>query len=73
MTTVAGWVVAAPSAHADEVYPRPANGQIQLQGHGFGHGIGMSSYGSYGAAIQGVTWPAILSHYYPGAEFQQLY
>ena len=67
MTTVAGWFVAAPSAHADEVYPRPANGQMQLQGHGFGHGIGMSSYGSYGAAIQGVTWPAILSHYYPGA------
>src|SRR6478672_7119963 len=45
----AGAVTALP-AQADEVYPRPPSGTINLTGHGWGHGHGMSQYGAYGAA-----------------------
>jgi SpoIID/LytB domain protein len=37
-----------------------------LTGAGFGHGIGMSQYGAYGAAVRGLTWPNIMAFYYPG-------
>ena len=35
-------------------------------GAGWGHGWGMSQYGAYGAAQQGLTWKQILAFYYPG-------
>jgi SpoIID/LytB domain protein len=37
-----------------------------LTGAGFGHGIGMSQYGAYGAAVRGLTWSNIMAFYYPG-------
>jgi len=37
-----------------------------IKGAGFGHGIGMSQYGSYGYALQGAKYPGILAHYYNG-------
>ena len=60
----AGAVTALP-AQADEVYPRPPSGTIYLTGHGWGHGHGMSQYGAYGAALQGLTWQQIVDFYYP--------
>lgn len=39
---------------------------VRFDGHGFGHGIGMSQYGAKGAAALGLTWPTILDTYYPG-------
>src|SRR6476620_3368128 len=60
----AGAVTALP-AQADEVYPRPPSGTINLTGHGWGHGHGMSQYGAYGAALQGLTWQQIVDFYYP--------
>jgi SpoIID/LytB domain protein len=46
--------------------PVGADGEFSLSGAGFGHGIGMSQYGAYGAAVKGLTWPNILAFYYPG-------
>jgi SpoIID/LytB domain protein len=53
------------------------NNQKQLTafafvGGGFGHGVGMSQYGSYNLAKLGWTADKILSFYYPGAKIQTL-
>jgi stage II sporulation protein D len=37
-----------------------------VNGHGFGHGVGMSAYGAYGYALHGKGYKFILGHYYPG-------
>ncbi|MDT0201926.1 SpoIID/LytB domain-containing protein [Nocardioides sp. AE5] len=68
---VAGVVGLAASAVAADVtvnktYNMPATGAVTLNGHGFGHGHGMSQYGAEGAARQGRTWQQILAFYYPG-------
>jgi stage II sporulation protein D len=39
-----------------------------FRGAGFGHGIGMSQYGSYGYALTGAKYPGILAHYYKGTQ-----
>jgi SpoIID/LytB domain protein len=62
-------VTAAPgqaSRTVYESYPVPANGVLQITGHGFGHGHGMSQYGAQGAALKGLTHRQILAFYYPG-------
>jgi SpoIID/LytB domain protein len=41
-------------------------------GGGFGHGVGMSQYGSYGLANQGFSAPQILGFYYPGTTLAAL-
>lgn len=47
----------------------PSDGRVNLAGHGFGHGIGMSQYGAYGGAQRGASYSYILNHYYPGTKF----
>lgn len=42
----------------------PTNGGFQLNGRGFGHGIGMSQWGAYNLASQGTNYQQILAHYY---------
>lgn len=59
-------VLGSTGARADEVYTRPSDGVWSVSGHGFGHGRGMSQWGAYGAAAQGVPWTTILTTYYPG-------
>ncbi len=62
-------VIAAPgqaSRTVAEAYTVPANGNLQLTGHGYGHGHGMSQYGAQGAALKGLTYQQILAFYYPG-------
>jgi len=54
----------APSAHAAS--------RLVIRGAGFGHGIGMSQYGAYGLALQGVGYQAILGRYYTGTQLAQL-
>ena len=56
---------AAPAA-AEEVAERPADGVFSIEGHGWGHGRGMSQWGAQGAASQGVSAETIVSTYYPG-------
>ena len=63
-------LVAAPPGQASrtvsESYVVPADGDLVLTGHGFGHGHGMSQYGAQGAALKGLTHRQILAFYYPG-------
>ncbi|MBD8061928.1 SpoIID/LytB domain-containing protein [Oceanitalea stevensii] len=62
-----GVVVGLPTAaSAAETYPRPGSGSWEIQGRGWGHGIGMSQWGAQGAALQGLTHRQILGFYYPG-------
>ncbi len=48
--------------------PRGAAARVSwvVQGHGFGHGVGMSQYGAYGYAQHGKGYRFILAHYYSG-------
>lgn len=62
-------VVTAASASADRTYYVPVTKTWRVHGHGYGHGHGMSQYGAQGAALQGLTYPQILSFYYPGTTF----
>ena len=39
--------------------------QFVVTGHGWGHGVGLSQWGTYGYAKAGVTYTKILAHYYP--------
>jgi stage II sporulation protein D len=43
-----------------------ASAAIVLNGHGWGHGLGMSQWGAYGYAKHGWTYDRILAHYYTG-------
>jgi stage II sporulation protein D len=53
------------AAVESETYPLPASGEWTVVGKGFGHGRGMSQWGSQGAALQGRSGSAILDFYYP--------
>src|SRR5947207_11810602 len=59
---------AAPACVSSCSYAAPAGSGALLvfNGHGWGHGVGMSQYGAYGYAQHGATYQQILAHYYPG-------
>lgn len=68
-------VVAVTAGHADraeasteEVYARPTDGVFHLEGHGWGHGHGLSQWGAQGAATHGVSYGHILASYYPNTQ-----
>jgi stage II sporulation protein D len=50
----------------------PAAQRWTLQGAGFGHGVGMSQYGSYGFARRGRGYRDILGHYYTGTTLSRV-
>ncbi|HEY8211542.1 MAG TPA: SpoIID/LytB domain-containing protein [Myxococcaceae bacterium] len=50
-----------------------ADGALQISGKGYGHGAGLCQWGAKAYADQGLDYRAILRHYYPGTELQQLY
>ena len=58
VSACAALALAAPAANAA--------GQWVITGAGFGHGIGMSQYGAYGSAKNGMSYDAILGQYYTG-------
>jgi SpoIID/LytB domain protein len=69
VAAAAATAVAAPAAAAtgDVPVPVPATRVLQVAGHGWGHGRGMSQYGAYGAAARyHLTSAQILAFYYPG-------
>jgi len=43
--------------------------EFVIDGHGWGHGVGMSQWGCYGYAKHGWAYKAILKHYYTGITF----
>lgn len=61
-----GIALSATPAQADDIVPAPASGSWTVEGRGWGHGIGMSQWGSQGAALQGLSAEQILDFYYPG-------
>jgi len=44
-----------------------------FHGRGQGHGVGMCQWGAIGMADQGKDFKAILSHYYPGTDLQDMH
>ncbi|MCE7869801.1 SpoIID/LytB domain-containing protein [bacterium CPR1] len=42
--------------------------RVELDGGGWGHGVGMCQEGAAGRARSGWKYPAILEHYYPGTD-----
>ena len=52
--------------------PRVEGGQLVLEGHGWGHGVGMCQYGASGCAARGADYRSILRRYYPGADLMRM-
>ena len=42
------------------------NGNINIIGKGFGHGVGLCQWGAIGQSRSGIDYKNILEHYYPG-------
>ncbi len=62
--------VAALGAGVVEEFPTPQDGTFRMTGGGWGHGRGMSQWGAYQAAAEGVSHEQILAFYYPGTTLQ---
>lgn len=45
----------------------PTENGFQLQGRGYGHGLGLSQWGAHNLAQKGINYQQILSHYYQNA------
>ncbi|MEM7757155.1 MAG: SpoIID/LytB domain-containing protein [Cyanobacteria bacterium P01_A01_bin.40] len=45
---------------------------LHIKGRGFGHGLGLSQWGAYYLAKQGVNYHQILAHYYQSASLAKL-
>jgi stage II sporulation protein D len=48
--------------------PEPGGAGFVLEGHGWGHGVGMCQWGAAELARRGLSAPEILAYYYPGIE-----
>lgn len=71
LTLVVPSALSAGAGAATEPDILPVNGVFELEGHGYGHGRGMSQWGAQGAATLGVRYPEILGFYYPGTTLSQ--
>lgn len=47
--------------------------QILIEGHGWGHGVGMCQWGAFGMARKGYNYKKILRHYYKHTRIVKLY
>lgn len=63
------YVQDADGLFAENKYP---SGQITFNGHGWGHGVGMSQWGAYQMAKEGKTYKEILTFYYTGVEVRSI-
>ncbi|MCU0532676.1 MAG: SpoIID/LytB domain-containing protein [Hydrococcus sp. Prado102] len=48
------------------------NGTFYISGRGFGHGLGLSQWGTYYLSQQGIDYQRILAHYYQNARLTQI-
>jgi stage II sporulation protein D len=72
VTTVAT-LVTTGSRPAPAAGPETATMLTVYDGHGWGHGIGLSQWGTYGYATKtSLTYRQILSHYYSGIGFSSV-
>lgn len=49
------------------------DGQVVMEGKGYGHGVGMSQWGAYGMAEGGSNAQQIIEHYYTGITVEKLW
>jgi len=49
-------------------FSKAATGTVVFEGHGWGHGVGMSQWGAYEMAAQGKSYEEIINFYYTGVE-----
>jgi stage II sporulation protein D len=68
MTRTARTICLALAACLLIAAPAVGKSRFTIRGAGFGHGVGMSQYGAYGFAKQGVAYDEILRHYYTDTE-----
>jgi stage II sporulation protein D len=64
LALAAAFLAAVPAAQAST--------KLTITGAGFGHGIGMSQYGTYGYALHLKSYDFILGHYYTGTTLAAL-
>jgi SpoIID/LytB domain protein len=62
--------ISPSAARADEIAVPGSDGSFPIEGHGWGHGRGMSQYGAQGGAQLGKTADQITAFYYPGTAKQ---
>jgi SpoIID/LytB domain protein len=62
---------ARSSAPKQYVAPSGSGALFLINGHGWGHGVGMGQWGAQGYAQQGYTYDQILAAYYPGTTLGQ--
>lgn len=48
------------------------DGTFYISGRGFGHGLGLSQWGTYYLSQQGIDYQRILAHYYQNARLTQI-
>jgi stage II sporulation protein D len=61
-----------PQKEADAAGKSLAPQTFQIEGRGFGHGLGLSQYGAQALATKGWTYGQILTHYYQGASLSRI-
>jgi stage II sporulation protein D len=64
------------SSYLRDIRVRAAGGEVdhlEIDGHGWGHGIGMCQVGAMGRARDGQSYHDILKAYYRGVEVERLY
>lgn len=49
-----------------------ANGMFQVNGRGFGHGVGLSQWGAHNLALSGANYQQMLYYYYQNASLAKL-
>ncbi|MCB0894882.1 MAG: SpoIID/LytB domain-containing protein [Nocardioides sp.] len=64
-TALSAVVALGPSASAADGWDVPHSARITIDGHGYGHGKGMSQYGAQHAAKLGQGYRQIVGYYYP--------
>ena len=70
-TTPFASTTTGPSTTTTAAAPPPAlttstaPSTVVFTGHGWGHGVGLGQWGTYGYALHGWTYAQILAHYYP--------
>ena len=52
---------------------RNEDGNILMEGKGYGHGVGMSQWGAYGMASSGATAEDIVTHYFENVTVEKLW
>ena len=52
---------------------KESDDSFQLNGKGWGHGVGMCQIGALGRAFSNHDYASILKHYYPGSELKTIY